>query len=52
MADVMVSPASIAGMPAISIPVGKTIGGLPVGVQIIGPRLKEELILRIGCKLE
>lgn len=52
MADVMVSPASIAGMPAISVPAGKTSAGLPVGVQIIGPRLKEEIILRIGCNLE
>ncbi len=51
MADVMVSPASIAGMPALSVPTGKTIGGLPVGVQIIGPRLKEEIILKIGDKI-
>jgi aspartyl-tRNA(Asn)/glutamyl-tRNA(Gln) amidotransferase subunit A len=52
MADVMVSPASIAGMPAISVQAGKTAGGLPVGVQVIGPRLKEEVILKIGSKLE
>jgi aspartyl-tRNA(Asn)/glutamyl-tRNA(Gln) amidotransferase subunit A len=52
MADVMVSPASIAGMPALSVPAGKTSAGLPVGVQIIGPRLKEEVIIRIGCNLE
>jgi aspartyl-tRNA(Asn)/glutamyl-tRNA(Gln) amidotransferase subunit A len=52
MADVMVSPASIAGMPALSVPAGKTTGGLPIGVQIIGPRLKEEVILKIGSKLE
>lgn len=51
MADVMVSPASIAGMPALSVPVGNTAAGLPVGVQIIGPRLKEEVILKIGDKL-
>src|SRR3989339_1977989 len=36
LADVMVSPASVAGMPAISVPAGKTKNGLPVGVQIIG----------------
>ncbi len=52
MADVMVSPASIAGMPALSVPAGKTSAGLPVGVQIIGPRLKEEIILQIGRKIE
>ncbi len=52
MADVMVSPAALAGMPALSVPSGKTAGGLPVGVQIIGPRLKEEIILKIGSKME
>ncbi|MEK7131225.1 MAG: Asp-tRNA(Asn)/Glu-tRNA(Gln) amidotransferase subunit GatA [Patescibacteria group bacterium] len=51
MADVMVSPAALAGMPALSVPCGNTAGGLPVGVQIIGPRLKEEIVLRIGDKL-
>ncbi|TSC85082.1 MAG: aspartyl-tRNA(Asn)/glutamyl-tRNA (Gln) amidotransferase subunit A [Parcubacteria group bacterium Gr01-1014_13] len=51
MADVMVSPASIAGMPALSVNCGKTAAGLPVGVQIIGPRLGEEAVLKIGDKL-
>lgn len=52
MADVMVSPAAIAGMPALSVPSGKTAGGLPIGVQIIGPRMGEAAVLRIGDKLE
>lgn len=52
MADVMVSPASIAGVPGISIPSGKTANGLPVGIQIIGPKLKEENIFKIGSKIE
>ena len=52
MADVMVSPAAVAGMPALSVPAGKNSAGLPVGVQIIGPRLGEEMVLRIGSKLE
>ena len=51
MADVMVSPAAIAGVPAISIPAGFTAENLPVGVQIIGPRLAEGLIINIGHKL-
>lgn len=45
LADVFVSPAAVAGLPAISIPAGKTKKGLPVGLQIIGPRLKEDLVL-------
>ena len=52
MADVMVSSASIAGMPALSVPSGKTVGGLPVGVQVIGPRMGESAILKIGSKIE
>jgi aspartyl-tRNA(Asn)/glutamyl-tRNA(Gln) amidotransferase subunit A len=51
MSDVMVSPAAVAGMPAISVPGGNTAGGLPVGVQIIGPRLKEEVLFNIGHHL-
>jgi aspartyl-tRNA(Asn)/glutamyl-tRNA(Gln) amidotransferase subunit A len=51
MSDVMVSPAAVAGMPAISVPGGNTAGGLPVGVQIIGPRLKEEVLFNIGYHL-
>jgi aspartyl-tRNA(Asn)/glutamyl-tRNA(Gln) amidotransferase subunit A len=45
LADVLVSPASVAGVPAISVPVGKTKAGLPVGLQIIGPRLSEDRVL-------
>ncbi|MFH1789543.1 MAG: Asp-tRNA(Asn)/Glu-tRNA(Gln) amidotransferase subunit GatA, partial [bacterium] len=36
MADVMVSPPAVAGMPAISVPVGVDSNNLPIGVQIIG----------------
>ncbi len=48
LADVMVSPASLAGVPAISVPAGKNSQGLPVGVQIIGARLNEKAVLQIG----
>lgn len=52
LADVFVSPSAVAGLPALSIPVGKTKAGLPVGMQIIGPRLKEEVVLRMGYHIE
>ncbi len=45
LADVFVGPAAVAGIPAISVPVGETSEGLPVGMQVIGPRLGEEKIL-------
>ncbi len=48
LADIMVSPPSVAGMPALSVPGGKTKNRLPIGIQIIGPRLGESQILRVG----
>jgi aspartyl-tRNA(Asn)/glutamyl-tRNA(Gln) amidotransferase subunit A len=44
----MVSPASLAGVPAISIPAGKNSSGLPVGMQVIGARLNETAVLQVG----
>lgn len=52
LADILVSPASVAGMPAISVPAGVTKAGLPVGAQIIGPRLKEGVVMGVGSLLE
>lgn len=52
LADVFVSPAAVAGIPALSIPAGKTTAGLPVGLQIIGPSLADGLVMRIGHQLE
>lgn len=48
LADVFAAPASVAGIPAISVPVGKTKSGLPVGMQIIGPRLSEEKLFQFA----
>ncbi|MEK7643816.1 MAG: amidase family protein, partial [Patescibacteria group bacterium] len=52
LADVFVSPSSLAGLPGLSIPAGKTRSGLPVGLQIIGPALGESTLFRIGHQLE
>jgi aspartyl-tRNA(Asn)/glutamyl-tRNA(Gln) amidotransferase subunit A len=50
--DVFVCPASVAGIPALSIPCGKDSNGLPVGLQIIGPSLREDRVLNVGYQLE
>ena len=48
LADVFVSPAAVAGIPGLSVPVGKTKDGLPIGMQIMGPRLGEGAVLNIS----
>ncbi len=52
LADIFVSPAAVAGLPALSVPGGMTKNGLPVGVQIIGPRLAEGRVLQVGALIE
>mgnify|MGYP001488232798 CR=1 FL=1 len=44
--DVFTLPANLAGVPGISFPVGFDKQGLPIGLQLIGPRFREDVILR------
>ncbi|MES2630338.1 MAG: Asp-tRNA(Asn)/Glu-tRNA(Gln) amidotransferase subunit GatA [Patescibacteria group bacterium] len=48
LADIMTVPASLAGLPAISVPAGKSESGLPIGVQLIGPRKSDSLLLALA----
>jgi len=50
--DAMTVPASMAGLPAISAPAGKTEAGLPVGAQLIGQRQNDQLLLNIAKSCE
>ena len=52
LADMLVEPSSIAGLPGISVPVGFSKSGLPIGMQIIGPQFSEELIINAAYKFE
>ena len=47
LSDVHVVAVNLAGIPALSVPCGIS-NGLPIGMQIMGPHLSEELLLRIG----
>jgi len=51
MADVLSEASSLAGLPAISVPCG-FVENLPVGMQLIGPKWNEELILKIAQEFE
>ncbi len=50
--DVFTVPASMAGLPAISIPAGLSVEGLPLGLHLIGRPFDEETVLRAGQALE
>lgn len=52
MQDIFTAPASLAGVSGISVPVGKSREGLPIGVQLLGPALGEGKILRLAHWLE
>ncbi len=46
--DYFTAPINLAGVPAISIPVGFSSDNKPLGMQLIGPHLSEELIFQTG----
>jgi aspartyl-tRNA(Asn)/glutamyl-tRNA(Gln) amidotransferase subunit A len=48
----LVRSVNLLGLPALSIPCGLSGGGLPVGLQIIGPPFEEALVLRVGAAME
>ena len=48
LADIYTLPASLAGLPGLSLPCGFDAAGLPVGLQLVGPALTEARLLSIG----
>ncbi|MEK9135032.1 MAG: Asp-tRNA(Asn)/Glu-tRNA(Gln) amidotransferase subunit GatA [Patescibacteria group bacterium] len=48
LSDIFTISINLAGLPALSLPCGKTERGLPVGLQIIGKPFEEEKILNIA----
>jgi len=46
--DVFTLPANLAGVPGLAFPVGYDKGGLPIGMQLMGPHFSEALLFRVG----
>jgi aspartyl-tRNA(Asn)/glutamyl-tRNA(Gln) amidotransferase subunit A len=51
LADIFTTPASLAGLPALSLPFGQE-NGLPLGIQLIGRHFDETRLLQLGHQLQ
>lgn len=51
LSDIFTITANLAGIPALSVPIG-FVNGLPVGMQILGPQFSEELLFQVGYAYE
>jgi aspartyl-tRNA(Asn)/glutamyl-tRNA(Gln) amidotransferase subunit A len=52
LADIFTLPASLAGLPGMSLPAGFGAGGMPVGMQLIGNYFKEAQLLNAAHRLQ
>jgi len=52
LGDIFSVTANLAGIPAVSIPCGRTAGGLPIGVQLAAGPLGESTVLTLARRLE
>jgi aspartyl-tRNA(Asn)/glutamyl-tRNA(Gln) amidotransferase subunit A len=52
LADIYTLPASLAGLPGMSVPAGVGAGGLPVGLQLIGNYFQEGRLLNAAHQLQ
>jgi aspartyl-tRNA(Asn)/glutamyl-tRNA(Gln) amidotransferase subunit A len=50
--DVFTVPASLAGVPAMSVPGGLSAEGLPLGLQVIGRHFDEETVFAVSAAIE
>ena len=52
LADIFTLPASLAGLPGMSVPAGFGAGGMPVGLQLIGNYLQEARLLNVAHRFQ
>lgn len=52
LGDVFTTPASLAGVPSLSLPIGLSGQGLPIGLQVIGKHFDENTVFQIADVME
>jgi len=52
LSDIFTLPASLAGIPGISVPCGFSRDGLPIGLQVLATHFDEEKLVRVAYSLE
>jgi len=50
--DILTVTANLAGIPGVSLPCGRSAGGLPIGLQLLGPRFGEQVLLQAARAYE
>ena len=50
--DVMSVPLNLAGVPGLAIPAGKTVEGLDLGLQLVGPRRSDQSLIKFAAEME
>ncbi len=52
LADIFTIPANLAGIPALCLPCGADKQGLPIGLQMMAPQFREDLLFSLGSGFE
>lgn len=50
--DMMSVPLNLAGLPGLAIPAGKTAAGLPIGLQLVGPRRSDKDLIKFAGEIQ
>lgn len=52
LSDILTTAVNLSGLPALVVPCGQTENGLPIGMQLVGPKLSEGLLFSVGYAFE
>ena len=51
MEDMMSVSANLAGVPGLAVPAGETTKGLPIGLQLVGPRRSDKSLIQFAKEI-